>query len=202
MNAVIGGWTALAIAAAYGHAEFVEILLQYGANNLDIVCWGATALEHATKKNHVRIMELLSGPVSSLIMDPEEVLMTPLYYAAMRGDVEHVNRLMIFQVNEAWLERTFHDWTPLMVASCLGHVDVVNRLLQFNVHVNARSQYGETALILAAKRGHINVVRALLALTHVHVNIKAETILGSNALQAALHGNHTDIVVLLEQANV
>ena len=49
--------------------------------------------------------------------------------------------------------------TALHVSSMFGHVDVVKNLVFSNVEIdlNAKSVDGETALHLAARKGHIEV---------------------------------------------
>ena len=60
------------------------------------------------------------------------------------------------------------NYTPLMLASAGGHVAVVHRLLQFrhkhfrnHEHIDHVSNVGQTAVMLAAHYGHVQVVQLL-----------------------------------------
>jgi ankyrin repeat protein len=52
--------------------------------------------------------------------------------------------------------------TLLMTASSLGKLDAAKTLVAHKANVNARNQYGESALMMAAIRGHRSVVEYLL----------------------------------------
>ena len=54
------------------------------------------------------------------------------------------------------------DWDAMLAARD-GHVDTVNFLIKARAKVNARNAAGDTALRLAAFRGHLKVVEALVA---------------------------------------
>ena len=48
-----------------------------------------------------------------------------------------------------------------MTASEAGHTEVVRLLLANGVDVNAKSHRGDTALGLASKKGHIDIVKLI-----------------------------------------
>ncbi|KAH9028687.1 hypothetical protein EDB85DRAFT_2147778 [Lactarius pseudohatsudake] len=86
---------------------------------------------------------------------------TPLYYAALCGFHEIVERLALKypQYTNAISGRT---GTALHSASVEGQVEVVRSLLKYGADVDARGVVGQSPLQLASHRGHLNVVRCLL----------------------------------------
>lgn len=52
--------------------------------------------------------------------------------------------------------------TPLYYSSCHGYYDISRVLIQFGSEINARVQWGSTALHAAADRGHIDCVKLLI----------------------------------------
>ncbi len=66
--------------------------------------------------------------------------------------------------------------------------------------INAQDRYGRTALHYAAMRGHLNAVRALVALPHIEVSVKE--IEGWTPLMWALHSVHfSDESLLLAETD-
>ena len=66
----------------------------------------------------------------------------------------------------SWLEKVpnyTQSYTALYAASCSGCQDVVDLLIQRGAHVNATDALGRTPLIVAARYGHLEVVKKLLA---------------------------------------
>ena len=53
-------------------------------------------------------------------------------------------------------------WTPLMHACRNGHTDVVITLLQRQADISVKTRYGILAVTLAARGGHMQVVRKLV----------------------------------------
>ncbi len=87
--------------------------------------------------------------------------MTPLHWAARRGDVAAAVQLI---KAGATLEATTRvgDYTPLHVASKEGHGTVVKALLDAGGNAKAVTTSGTTALHLAAGAGNAEAVSALL----------------------------------------
>jgi uncharacterized protein len=85
----------------------------------------------------------------------------------------------------------------LLDAAGAGDLARVKSLIAAKADVNAKDEYGLTALILASMRGRVDVVRALLA-AKADVNTKSNT--GGTALMAASMGGHVKVMKLLRQA--
>lgn len=53
-------------------------------------------------------------------------------------------------------------WEPIHYAAFGGHLESVRYLISKNVSLNIKAPNGQTALMLASRNGHLEVVRALL----------------------------------------
>ncbi len=62
------------------------------------------------------------------------------------------------------------------------------------INLNARNQQGNTALMIAARKGHIIIVQQLLAQQNIDVNVHQD---GRTALHGAVANGHRDIVQCL-----
>ena len=84
----------------------------------------------------------------------------------------------------------------LHIASVTGDMSQVNSLLECQqLDINAHfGRLEETALMEAAKKGHINVVEILLA--HKQIDVNKKQIAGVSAYMAAAERGHTDIMRL------
>lgn len=83
----------------------------------------------------------------------------------------------------------------LLAAASAGILQTVQRLVEGGVDLNAKDQFGNTALIYAAAGGHLEIVRWLINRGAV---VKATNQVGVNALlRATMHG-HKEVVALLK----
>lgn len=89
--------------------------------------------------------------------------MTPLSFAAQRGDVENVKALLTTQfiiVNSLDKQK----YTPLLWAVEIGNLAVVKQLLAYpGIAVTWRNALGITPLMSAARGGHEAILTELLA---------------------------------------
>ena len=75
-----------------------------------------------------------------------------------------------------------------------GDSDKVKRLIEEGADVNAKDNYGNTALMWASQHGYIEVAKLLIE-AGADVNLR-----GTTALMIALEEGHTEIVELLKEA--
>ncbi len=115
-----------------------------------------------------------------------------LSIAAYHGRAKYVQRLV-----EAGAEINIFGWPPLSYAAYNGHTEIVDYLIKRGAEVNGTTENGSTALFFAARFGHLETVRTLLAhqADPTIVNDKEET-----AVDWALKGENTDIEDLLRKA--
>ena len=78
-----------------------------------------------------------------------------------------------------------------------GDVDAVRALLRSGTDINAKDRYGQTALMLAAHRGHAALVRQLI---EHGANLDVTAKYSLSALMLAVIAGHTEIVRRLVQA--
>ncbi|EFO63702.1 Kinase, NEK [Giardia lamblia P15] len=162
-------WTPLMCASFTGDIETVRRhLSERDRKNSD----GETALMLAAREGYKEIIELL---------DPtDEDGVTALMRAAGRGDTKTVELLILAQrgmkdkdgdtafvyalknkhIDTAMLLQRYetHSWTPLMCAALAGDIEVVNKHL---LDKDKRNSEGDTALIIAARAGHEDIVELL-----------------------------------------
>ncbi|MEW6358814.1 MAG: ankyrin repeat domain-containing protein [Planctomycetota bacterium] len=117
-----------------------------------------------------------------------------LLAASWQGNDEQVKSLL---ANQALVNaRCESRWTPLMKASFRGHTKIVGQLLEAGAYVNAVSE-SKTALNLAARKGHLEIVKLLLKYGATLEPIAAASWTPYSALCAAAANGHTSIVEAL-----
>lgn len=67
-------------------------------------------------------------------------------------------------------QRSASGWTALMASCEHNRADVCQLLLELGATVNCRNNQGDTALLLASRKGHERIVRTLVAAPHSQVN--------------------------------
>ena len=82
------------------------------------------------------------------------------YYVALNGQSE-ILRLLIEKDNEVINLKGSFGCTPLIAASEEGKVDVCKYLIRKKADVNLQDDKGETAIQLASKNNHIEIVDIL-----------------------------------------
>lgn len=86
----------------------------------------------------------------------------------------------------------------LFQATREGNTDMVKSLVTSQgADVNARDERGSTPLIEAARYGHEDICRVLIA---AGADVKAKDNDGKTALMLAIQGDHEDVVRVLNQA--
>ena len=161
-GAISPNWefTPLIVAAALGHQETVEVLLDAGADK-DIEDGAEqTALMRATAEGHVEIVEMLLDEDDDL--DDDENADRLLTFAVSNNHVEIVELLLDAGVDQ-FIENNL-NFTALIDAADTGGIQSISILIEAGAEVDAQPEdrNGDTALIRAVRAGHADAVRLLL----------------------------------------
>jgi hypothetical protein len=157
------GRTQLHICAENGLTSSVKRLLSIRNINVNVKDdrKGWTPLHYAAWKGHVEIARLLlqNGAEVNVRSNGGS---TPLHCSAWNG---HVDILHLLVENGADLEAQDNDGErALHWAAYSGHLPFIQELIsRYHVDINARSNNGETALMLARARNHSTVITFLQA---------------------------------------
>jgi ankyrin repeat protein len=116
----------------------------------------------------------------------------PLFYAASDGHVEVVRLLLSFDTID--INQQFWNSSTLCVASEMGHLEVTKLLPEHTTppDINLKNYMGDTALSLAAYRGHFAVINLFLEVDELDVT--ATDKFGDTALCKAARFGHEHAV--------
>ena len=211
------GATALHWAAHRGDVEAAALLIEAGADVNAANRLGASPLWLAARSGNAPIVEALleAGANPNVTLRMGE---TPLMSAARSGNLRAVEMLVDrgAAVNAVEYER--HQ-TPLMWAAAQQHADIVRLLAARGANVHARTRVwdqlentagntntsgnfrkrhgGSTALLFAARNGHVETARALV---EAGADVNDVAAAGTSALVIAAHSGHGPLgIYLLEQ---
>jgi ankyrin repeat protein len=161
---------------------------------------GWTPLALAASQGDVKTVEWLLARRDIQVNAADE--QPPLWLAARHGHIRVVEQLLgcrTIDINQGWGGYQ----PPLLAAIIAGHTDVAMRLLACGerLDINAQTYQKESALSLAARSGHLQVVGAILQDRRADRNSVDEQ--GRTALWWAAHeGQSTVVRRLLEDAEV
>ena len=223
------GLTALHYAAMIGQLEIVKLLLKndaYNPSNLG----GFTPLIFAIIYNHVAIVKELierfpneeyrltfAKPSTPLPFFDGNSLYSgdwPLSIAIRFNRIEIVKLLLrgkdlnYMPPPSAFFSSPPQESSFLMYATSYNQIEIVNFLLQQGANVNLQNQRGYSALLVAAMRGHSQVIDLFLQ-NKVDINTQVtfssrfhgcHMMAGSTALHAAIQYKHNEVALTLAQA--
>jgi ankyrin repeat protein len=209
--AEVDGTTALHWAVRNGDATLVDRLLRAGAKATAANRYGVTALPLACELGDPAIVErLLKAGASANLTGPEGE--TALHSCARTG---HVAAAKVLVAHGASLNAgdSWRGQTPIMWAAAQGHGEMVSMLAEAGADVNARSGIiawerqrtseprdkwlppgGFTPLLFAAREGHADAAKALLAAGADASVVDPDR---QSALVIALMNGHFDVANLL-----
>ena len=144
----------------------------------------ATALVHIL----CRRVDFQDVEAVQRVRDRVHLACTPVEAAqVVRGLLEHAPADVLARLLHAWASR--------------GNLAAVGELLPLVRDVNATNNYGNTALMLAAVNGHVEVVRTLLEHPDIAVNA-ADPGMITALMWATFHGHVEVVQALLERPDL
>jgi ankyrin repeat protein len=214
------GATALHWAVHHEDTALIDELLAAGADVKIANREGATPFYLASIAGNPVILDKLlkkGVDVNATVLRHGE---TPLMFAARTGRPEPV-KLLLEAGAKVDAKETLRETTPLMWAAEQGHAEVINLLVAGGADVNANSKVeeakkrygcnnctgdapqtgGVTALLLAARQGNLDAVKAL---AEGGADLNKASGDGSSAMLVAIQNGHYDVARYLVEkgANV
>jgi len=155
------GESLLSLACSAGYYELVQVLLAMNANVEDRGSKGdCTPLMEASSGGFVDIVRLLLLHHANVNAQSSSGN-TALHYASCGGYEDVVSVLLEHSADLEHQNENGH--TPLMEAASGGHTGVARLLLDKGAGINTHSsEFKESALTLAAYKGHVDMVQFLL----------------------------------------
>ena len=197
------GDTPLTLAARNDNDNVVHALLSDSQCHVDAKGQdGYTALDCSCRYGYVDIVRTLVKHKANVNARTDSGD-TPLTLAARNKHDNVVHALL--SDSQCLVDAKGQDGSTALHYSCrYGHVDIVRTLVNHKANVNARTDSGDTPLILAARNKHDNVVHALLSDSQCLVDAKLKGQDGYTALHHSCIYGHVDIVRTLvnHKANV
>ncbi|KAG6557716.1 hypothetical protein Mapa_000481 [Marchantia paleacea] len=204
------GWNCLHYAAERGHSDVSRLLIQEFPQLRDSTIRGAKCPSYDSGKTAVMLASQFGNleVVRTLLDHKADVMLCSdegcncLLYAARSNDLEVV-KLIIEAVVGSVIDASALWWKmTLMWASEFGHLSVVSMLLNYKIDLTIQNGDGHNCLHLAAKNGHVEVLKAILVKYPGIVN--STTRAGETSLMlVAQKGDEEVAKILLEfNANV
>ena len=165
--------------------------------NVHLICFeGLFPLHLAALSGHAKVCELLifGGFNVNPSVKTAENGATPLHLAAWHGKVE-VLELLLERAGVSIDEASADAYTALHYACWGGMMDAAKYLLKRGASVLAKSSFGYTPLVIAARSGMTDVVEHLLLYTSSEID--EGDINGCSALFHACWDGHRDVVRVL-----
>ena len=155
-TAFAGAYEDIVVAARDDRSDTVIDLVRRGmdANTSDRS--GTTLLMMAAANGNIQLLEFLLKSGAN-ILKQNRYGDTALAIAALQGRDAIVQRLV-----QAGAPIKSDGWNPLHYAAFSGHVEIAKYLIGKQAPIDATAPNGQTALMLAARNGHLAVIKALV----------------------------------------
>lgn len=177
-------------AASMGDPNTLVSLIRRGLDPDTVDAQGNTLLILAAREGHTATVEALVRSRARIdYRNPAGD--SALMLAVLRGHDDTARALL-----KAGAAVAHDGWAPLHYAAFEGRDGLIGPILAAGAEVNAPAPNKATALMLAARNGHIDVVRRLLALPQTDLNALNDAGLSADAW--ALQNNNSDIAGLIE----
>lgn len=177
-------------AATMGDAKALASLLQRGLDPDTVDAQGNTLLILAAREGQTAAVEaLLKQRVRIDYRNPAGD--SALMLAVLRGHDDAARALL-----KAGAQVNQEGWAPLHYAAFEGREAIFDTLLAAGADVNIKAPNLATPLMIAARNGHIGVVRRLLAVPATDLNALNDAGLSADAW--GLQNGNTDIAELIQ----
>lgn len=185
------GWSALRSAAAYGHTEILNYLLERGANIKVRNNIGWTCLHSAADEGHTSAVQALLDHGAN----PEDAAHQGWTALTLAADKGHYNTVQILLERGVDVEQSCtNQWTALCMAADHGDLFTIKLLLDYGANIAVRVAGGLFPLSLAATNGHYPAANLLIRHgADVHMTTNA----GWTPLMLASDNGHAEIAKLL-----
>ena len=154
-----GNLTGLHVAARFGLAKLLDLLLIEGLDIDAIDSHRNTALHEAARNGQVEAAQVLLLRGAELEPITSEGA-TPLQFAVSFAHKDILLELLKYGADPN--ERFGGYWTPLHLAADKGHIEILKMLLHYKASIHSVSVRGLVALHRAAGRGHLEIMKLLL----------------------------------------
>lgn len=184
--------SALRLAALFGHAAVIPILLKAGATLESPGEQYEPVLHYAVAGGNVEVVRMLLH-AGAAVDELDLKGLIPLAIAARDGHHDVV--VCLLQAGAKVDASSYREMpTALMMASSYGHLAIVETLMQHGANVNFKSVDHLSPLFFAAQGGHVAIARALLqaGANPGHKDVKEMT-----AFDHAIKGGHHEMADLL-----
>ncbi|KAF3920306.1 Ankyrin-2 [Arthrobotrys entomopaga] len=192
------GLTPLAWSLKNKNSEMAKLLLRYDADRFLRDNEERTAASHAAENNVLDVLNIILQQNTTDLAGNDVHGMTPLMYAAKRGNIGCVQALL----GEKYLgiDRRNHTGdSALHLAAEGGHTNIVELLLAKGADGSAGNSNGQTVLHIAADRGFDGI--ATLLLKYAQLDLEQQDSSGKTPLDWASEQGRTSIVNLLLAQN-
>ena len=170
-----------------GNIEIVKTLLDNNADISAVDSIERNAIIHAVIAGNIDIVELLLMHGMSLKGDGESI--TPLMWAVIYDNLKSVKYLI--QKGIDIYQTDINGWNCFMFACAKGYHDIVKYILELYPDIiDHKNKLGETALMIAADNGKVEVVDYLLK---NNASIKEQNANGDTALYIASSKGYFEI---------
>jgi ankyrin repeat protein len=204
------GQTPLHWAAMFGHLRIVIWLVNECNATINLANkQGLSPIHLAAQKNHIDVLQWFVRITYKKFPNPLEIVnqrsgqgCTPLFLAASEGHI-HIVRWLAEKAGGDPTIFSFTGVAPLHAATALGHNECVQYLFQFGLTSSPgglRTRDGSSVIHMAARCGHIEIVRWLLSQKEISGNEKDHTHY-TPSHEAAEHG-HFRILKFLFDNNI